>query len=87
MLMFQSLRGIPTDSILRLMLCSMGNKTTQFSLPGKSQKIPSCCTKTLVFYCLFVTAYSDISVNHSVICFLGSREQYSSCDLQDKVEN
>lgn len=47
MFMFQSLSGVPTASILRFMLCSIGDNITQLSLFANSHTAPLCCTKTL----------------------------------------
>ena len=68
MFMSQSLSGVPTASILRFMLCSIGDNITQLSLFSNSHTAPPCCTKTLKFFtlslfCLFVTA-------HHVFCSL-----------------
>lgn len=47
MFMSQSLSGVPTASILRFMLCSIGDNITQLSLFANSHTAPLCCTKTL----------------------------------------
>lgn len=47
MFISQSLSGVPIASILRLILCSIGDNITQLLLLEKSQMVCSCCTKSL----------------------------------------
>ena len=42
MLISQSLSGFPMLSIFRLMLCSMGVRTTQAAGPENLQVVPCC---------------------------------------------
>ena len=62
----QSFNGVPTASIFRLILCSMGESITHESELLKSHPDPFCCANTLKFltlslFCLLVTA-------HKVLC-------------------
>lgn len=69
MFISQSLSGVPTASILRLMLCSIGDNITQLSLFVNSHTAPLCCTKNAQFYsdknCLIYRSRVFLSTLHS----------------------
>ena len=44
----QSFKGVPTDSILRLILCSIGERITHDSEEVNAQGVAVCFTKTLI---------------------------------------
>ena len=73
MLMSQSFNGVPTASILRLMLCSMGERITQLSEVEKSQTECWRITKSLKLLRLFLFCFP--ATTEMVLCLFSDFEK------------